>query len=203
MLALPALDFSGAIQPTISFDYSYHDNGNYTDSLALVYTTDGQTWTPIWKRGGSQLTVPGNDVWFWYDANPTVLWEEVTVDLSFLAGESCVQLAFQNIGTGGNHIWLDNVNLDGEFAEIDALDSEWGINVYPNPTSGAITVSWNKALDLEKIELLNMMGQRIDTFENQAGNNQMLLNLNNASSGVYLLKIVKGEQTKLVRVTKQ
>ena len=203
LLALPALDFSGAIQPSISFDYSYHNNGNYTDSLALVYTLNGQTWIPVWKKGGSQLTVAGNDVWFWYDATPTVVWEEVTVDLSFLAGESCVQLAFQNIGTGGNHIWLDNVNLDGEFAGVNTLDSEWGVNVYPNPTSGTVIVSWNKTATPERIELLNTMGQVINTFENQAGNNQMVLNLNDASNGVYLLKIMEGEQTKLVRITKQ
>lgn len=203
LLALPALDFSGAIQPIISFDYTYHNNGSYTDSLALVYTTDGQTWIPIWKKGGSQLTVAGNDVWFWYDQTPTVAWEEVTVDLSFLAGESCVQLAFQNIGTNGNHIWLDNVNLDGEFAGIDAIDSEWGVNVYPNPTTGTITVSWNKTLVPEKIELLNVMGQSIDSFESQAGKNQMTMSLNNASNGVYLLRIQKDGQVKLVQIVKQ
>jgi hypothetical protein len=114
-----------------------------------------------------------------------------------------VQLAFQNIGTGGNHIWLDNVNLDGEFAAVDVIDSEWGVNVYPNPTSGTTIVSWNKMVAPEKIELLNTMGQLINTFESQPGNNQMILNLNNAANGVYLLKIVKGDQTKLVRITKQ
>lgn len=203
LLALPALDFSGAIQPAISFDYTYHNNGNYTDSLALVYTLDGQTWLPIWKKGGSQLTVAGNDVWFWYDATPTVVWEEVTVDLSFLTGESCVQLAFQNIGTNGNHIWLDNVNLDGEFAGIDGIDPEWGVNVYPNPTNGSVIVSWNKTVVPEKIELFNTMGQLVNTFEPLAGSNQMTVNLNNTSNGVYLFKIVKDGQTKLVRVAKQ
>lgn len=203
LLVLPALDFSGAILPTISFDYSYNYNGNYTDSLALVYTLDGSTWQPIWKRGGSQLSVAGNDVWFWYDANPTLAWEMVTVDLNFLAGESCVQLAFQNIGTQGNHIWLDNVNLDGEFTGIDAIDPEWGVNVYPNPTSDAVIVSWNKTVVPDKIELLNTMGQLIGTYKNQTGGNQMVLNLEHASTGVYLLKIMKDGQSKQVRVTKQ
>ncbi|MCC6699895.1 MAG: T9SS type A sorting domain-containing protein, partial [Fluviicola sp.] len=101
------------------------------------------------------------------------------------------------------HIWLDNVNLDGEFAGVSETDANWGVHVFPNPTTGSITVSWNKTMVPDQIDVINMMGQTISTLSCEAGSNQLQLNLSNEASGVYLLKLVKNGQTKLVRIAKQ
>lgn len=202
LLSLPALNFTGALNPSISFDYSYHDNGGYTDSLALVVNTGGTDWQQIWIRGGSDLSIPGNDVWFWYNANPTVLWETETVDLSFLAGESCVQLAFQNIGYNGNHIWLDNVNLDGDFVGMDDAEQDWGINLFPNPTNGDFVVRWNSTIQPDFIAVYDLQGRELMREIPQQKTSEITFNLEEESAGLYIVKVNKNNHEKTIRVAK-
>jgi PKD repeat protein len=200
-LAMPAFDFTGAINPEITFDYAYHFNGSYEDSLALVYRTGNNTnWQEIWIKGGQELT-SGNNPWFWYDQNPTVSWVTETVDLSFLAGEACVQLAFSNKGTNGNHIWLDNVNIDGQFSAVGDQSEELGVSVFPNPSTGSFMVRWSDADQQTEITVYNIRGELVRSTESQFNSTE--LDLTNESSGVYLLKVTQGESSKIIRIVKR
>lgn len=61
--------------------------------------------------------------------------------------------------------------------------------MFPNPTTGTLTVSWNKTMVPDRMEIINMIGQTISTHSCEAGSNQLQLNLSNEASGVYLLKL--------------
>jgi PKD repeat protein len=203
LLALPALDFTNAIDPGISFDFTYHNNGSYTDSLALLYTLDGSNWQRLWIKGGADLSVAGNDVWFWYNATPTIVWDNTWLDLSFLNGSSCVQFAFQNLGTNGNHIWIDNVNLDGNFAAVTDLQANWGIHVYPNPSTEKTLVRWNAGLQPDAVELWDLQGRLIESFETSAEFNEQVIDLSLQTQGVYMIRVLKNGYERLEKVVKQ
>lgn len=202
-LALPAIDFTGAIAPGITFDYCYHDNGSYQDSLALVYRTGSSNWQTIWVRGGSDLSVNGTDVWFWYNSEPTVVWATETVDLSFLSGEVCVQLAFSNLGVNGNHIWLDNVNMDGQYPAGIQENSTINISVSPNPSDGQFTIRTGTSDEPVTFEVYDIRGRLVQSFVQSPETEILQLDLSQENQGVYLLKASQSGQVKVIRLVKK
>ena len=198
LLIMPAMSYANSINPSISFDVCYHDNGTYTDSLALVYRTGtNSNWQQIWKKGGSDLSVVGTDVWFWYDATPNVSWRTETVDLSFLNGTECLELAFANMGTNGNHIWLDNVNLNGNFASTNELSSELGLTVYPNPSSGKYEIRKSKSNEELIYQVQNSIGQIVKT------GSESKIDISNEKPGIYILTITTENSTKSFKLIKE
>lgn len=196
-LILPALSFENAIDPSITFDVSYHDNGSYTDSLAVIYRTGSNpVWQQIWIKGGQDLTVAGTDVWFWYNTDPTLVWRTETLDLSFLIGESCVELAFSNLGTYGNHIWIDNVNLDSEYTGIVETSNLTGVSVVPNPSNGKFEIKTLEVIPLS-YEVHSISGQKI------LSGDQKTIDLSNEASGIYILKIKSNSFVKTVKLIKE
>jgi len=111
-MILPAMDFSNAQDPTFGFDYTHRSYSSYVDGLAIRYrTASNQNWQTAWELADPALNVAGTDIWWWYNSGSTAIWETVSVDVSFLEGESCVEFAIENIGGYGNHVWVDNVNI--------------------------------------------------------------------------------------------
>ncbi len=200
LLVLPALDFSNALSAGISFDYTYNDNGSYVDSLALVYRTENMpNWQLIWAKGGSQLESPGTEVWYWYNANANITFQNEVLDLGFLNGESCVELAFSNIGHYGNHIWLDNVNLYGTFTGISEELNDFAF-VYPNPSDGIFMISGSQQLDA--INVKDIAGKTI--FSNKIFGNIYSLDLTNEANGFYFIQLTaESGQEQVIRIINQ
>ncbi|MFZ9028502.1 MAG: T9SS type A sorting domain-containing protein [Crocinitomicaceae bacterium] len=200
LLVLPAADFSNAESAGISFDYTYNDNGSYLDSLALVYRTSSTPdWQMIWAKGGNQLESLGTEVWYWYYANADITFQNEVLDLGFLAGESCVELAFSNIGHYGNHIWLDNVNLYGTFTGISEELTDFAF-VYPNPSTGVFNISGSQLLDAVVVK--DISGKTI--FTSDISGNIYSLDLSHEANGFYFIQLsAESGQEQVIRIIKQ
>jgi len=70
---------------------------------------------------------------------------------------------------------------------------------YPNPVTNILTI--NNATAIDKIELYNLTGQLV--LKKNIGTASADVNLENLSSGVYLLTAYAGELSKKVRIVKQ
>lgn len=199
-LVTPAVDLSNAVSYEMTFDYAYNDNGGYTDSLALVYRTGANNqWQTAWQRGGANLEVFGTEVWFWYNQNPTIAWQNQWVDLSFLAGESCVEFAFANKGYYGNHIWIDNVNLYGDFLNTPGLN-DLHLNAFPNPSNGNYTIHANIAI--ENYSVVDISGKVI-IDESTANSTLLQIDIENEAKGIYFLHVSAGGTEKVIKLSKQ
>lgn len=202
-LAMPAMNFMNSVNPEIAFDYTYHNNGTYEDSLALVYRTSSTDWQVIWRKGGSELSIPATDVWFWDNDVPTISWVTETVDLSFLIGQPCVELAFSNIGNYGNHIWLDNVNMTGQFLAGIGESEEMGLSIFPNPSTGNYTVRWSNYQQPTELRVYTIHGQLVQTTTVSSQVMSTEIDLMNESHGVYLLVVHQGGVQKTARLVKR
>ncbi|MBI1836598.1 MAG: T9SS type A sorting domain-containing protein [Flavobacteriia bacterium] len=197
-LILPAISFANEINSSLSFDVCYHDNGSYTDSLAVIYRIGtNPNWQRIWVKGGADLSVNGTDVWFWYDADPSVIWRNETIDLSFLGGNECLEIAFSNIGKNGNHIWLDNINLEGGFARLDELNSNANISVFPNPSKGKYEIRTSINNEIITYQIQNTMGQIIVT-----GNGDKF-DISNEKAGIYFVIVKTKNGSKIMKLIKE
>ncbi|MBP9883008.1 MAG: fibronectin type III domain-containing protein [Chitinophagales bacterium] len=85
-------------------------------------------------------------------------------------------------------IWeTEYFRLAGDAAAVSSF------SVYPNPASGAFTVSFDSGKENAEVEILvqNMFGQLVYKTKNiaNAGINQQMIDLNNATAGVYFVTI--------------
>ena len=200
LLITPAVDLSNANWYTMSFDYTYNDNGTYEDSLAILYRTGTQTnWQTIWIKGGSQLNVAGTEVWYWYNENASITWASDIIDFSFLIGESCVEFAFDNRSDYGNHIWIDNVNLSGEFVGVDA-QTNLNVNIYPNPSTGLFKVQTSS--QIEEYVVVDVTGKIIQSVQTNKAKS-FSIDLSNETSGIYFVSILSLKANKVVRIIKE
>ena len=141
LLVMPALDFSTAIEPGLSFDVAFRKFGDNNDGLEVWAQLPNEVWFPIYSKFGTDLEVDNCYMWFWYDLGGQIQWRRDTVDLSILAGEPCVTLAFANIGDYGNHIWIDNVNVTGDMSvAVEESRPNGQMVVFPNPSAGNFSV---------------------------------------------------------------
>lgn len=201
LLMLPAVDFTNVEDPEMTFDVSYHTFNEYVDGLAVVYRTGNDPqWYTLYERQGSQLHVNGNYIWFWYDEGGTVVWRNEFLDLSALAGESCVELAFKNIGGNGNHIWVDNVNIDISNT-VSKVDESSGLLLFPNPAQNQIHLRVAPEFIGANGQMHDALGRVIQSFSLTSPEN--LINTAELSQGVYTLTITGPHKTKTIRFIKE
>jgi len=74
-------------------------------------------------------------------------------------------------------------------------------NVYPNPTNGDITISFEKNIDEARIEIHDFAGRLIREII-LYNDNQVKMNIPGAN-GIYLIKIITDNEQEIVRLIKQ
>lgn len=148
---------------------------------------DEQSGTVQWSQVSFPVAVGSHTYTFKY-----------TKDYSSNAGSDCA--------------WIDNVVFPGygTMAPQDTNDfvgiSDYSIpsanvTVYPNPTSGQLTVSSNEAI--RNITIYDLSGRLVETV-NVNADTQVNLNVARLNSGVYFIKTqLENQQTKTSKFIKQ
>ena len=97
---------------SLHFDYAYAEYSSaYSDSLEVLVSTDcGQTFSSLWRKGGSDLaTAPSLQNTLFIPAASQ--WKQDSIDLSPYSNSTDLLIAFRNIGRFGQAIYLDNINV--------------------------------------------------------------------------------------------
>ena len=69
--------------------------------------------------------------------------------------------------------------------DINETELKKKINIYPNPTKDVLQIEVSDNTEIESIELFNLSGKRVKSFNNSDRN----LNISDLSSGAYFLRI--------------
>ena len=139
--------------------------------------------------------------------------ETKTVDFSGYTG-SGHRIAFRNTlvpGTGMSTTYLDysinyidDINLDFTTVGKSIANDESlfnmnadlnNITIYPNPTTGMLHID---AVDVQKVECYNQMGQLVGVY-----NNVNELNVSELSNGIYMLRITMPQGVTMRKVVKR
>ncbi|MDG1334306.1 MAG: T9SS type A sorting domain-containing protein [Crocinitomicaceae bacterium] len=201
LLIMPAFDFTNLLNMDMTWDYTYNDNNGYTDSLAVVYRTGSNpNWQTLWIRGGVDLEVFGTQTWFWDASTPTINWGPGYLNLDFLAGESCVEIAFDNRGYYGNHVWVDNVNLLGTYDSSELDELEMSVNVFPNPSKGSFKVLSSELI--VSYTVVDLTGRNVIENE-EISTKHFSIDLSDERSGMYVLEITTNSGRSITRLIKE
>lgn len=194
------LDLSETIGSILSFDVAATGkNNNQFSRLIVEVSVCGSNQTSVlYDKERTELnTTPYQEA----DFVPTATqWRTEIIDLSAYDGQS-ILVRFINVHRRGNNVFIDNVQVDGT-TSAEALE-EFGFHLQlaPNPNRGNFEVSIEAVKPLAAtLEVYNSMGQIWESREVNliSGQNQLNFNIQDAPSGVYLLKL-KAEGNQLIR----
>lgn len=137
-------------------------------------------------------------------------WGQSVIDLSVLGVTSGSTIKFRfemgTDGCNGNDGWyIDEIyvyNCAGSLA-VQNTAAQNAVQVYPNPTSGLITIQNAKKRNLKKAELYSVSGQLLKSFKLEAASENITIDISSFSKGNYLLKIVSDTETTSVKVLKK
>jgi len=80
--------------------------------------------------------------------------------------------------------------------EIHALNTDNPISIYPNPTSGVITIN---IMDIQSIEIIDINGKVVY----QANTNKRVIDINNQPQGVYFVKVTTTNGIETIKILKE
>jgi hypothetical protein len=75
------------------------------------------------------------------------------------------------------------------------------INVYPNPTSGIVTMNFGKEITNGKVELIDAQGRIVLT--NEVNGENHTLDINSFAAGIYTVVLIDEKATQQVRIIKE
>jgi len=209
----PPLNFTGADPVFMTFDHAYANRySTVSDSLIVLVSEDcGENWVRVFAEGerdnGNLATVPkqttefipsGTDDWC---SNG---WGSLCtiIDLSPWANKTNIKIAFESYNRFGNNLFIDNISIAATPSVGIKNIKKSKIQIYPNPTSGTITIFSGQKTEELKFSVFNAQGSKVyDNLIKPAANLSETLNLGHLPKGVYLVKITGNntlEQQKLI-----
>ncbi len=197
----------GVDQLTLSYRYAYvkrvTSNWEWLKLYVRGACTDG--WVVRKSLGGTVLganTAPNN--WI-----PTSENDWVTIHVTNITDiywTSNFQMKFQFEGDDGNNLYLDNINIyNGAPSDTIVGLEEIGIEnigVYPNPTSSELNVSFDQSTGSPvDVIITDLSGKSVfsRSLMGQPGNNIVVIDTHEFSSGMYLLTLKQGEHKTVKR----
>lgn len=136
-------------------------------------------------------------------------WGQSVIDLSKLGVTSGSKIKFRfEMGTDGcNGVegwYLDELYVyNCSTLAVEDVNKQNGISVFPNPTSGFVTIQNTRNSDLKTVEIYNVAGQLIKNFKLNSGTNKASLDMSQLLNGTYILKVKSESENNTVKVIKK
>jgi len=164
-LLLPTLNLQTVSQAFLTFDYAYKKHSDFREDILRVDLSldcgNNFTVNLFNKAGGDLATVAGEQSNEAYipDAGD---WRTETIDLTPYAGQGLIRIRFQNIGLGGQNVYLDNINLSTAVSIEEDLGIIDEFQVIPNPFTDAVSVELGLTEGSPvEIEILDLSGRSL------------------------------------------
>jgi len=207
----------------MAFNHYIATEANY-DGGNIKYSLNGGAWTLVpltaftQNRYNVTLVNSGND-------NPlkgqrafsgtdggslSGSWGQSVIDLSAIGAVSGSSIKFRfefgTDGCNGNDGWyVDEIyvyNCSTTLA-VENIQKNNSVQVFPNPTSGAITIQNEKNLNLKNVEIYNAAGQLVKTVSLNKNSKNNSLDVTALAKGTYIFKINSDTETNAVKVIKE
>jgi len=204
------LSYSTDVQVACN-EFTWIDGNTYTennDTATFVYTngecdsivtldlTINQVDIEVLLTGNDTLTAAANGMSYqWLDCNNNFAPINGEVNQVFVAS---VEGAYAVEITQNDCVVISDC-VDVMLTDIDELDLFTTVNIYPNPTEGAVEIDFGN-LSNPNVEVYSSIGKLL--FEHKTIVGRKLNFQLNEASGVYFVKVRVGEASRVYRVVK-
>ncbi len=186
---LAPINLSSITNPSLTFSVAHREyTSAYSDVLEVEVSTNcGATWTNIYSKAGSVLST-GAATTAAYTPAAAADWRVETVNISSVSSASSALFKFKATSNYGNNIYVDNINIGT--ASIEAL-TETSFNVYPNPASDLVNISFEGENTDYSISLMDIQGRVISSREiaNASGEQVVSFSTENVAKGSYIVTV--------------
>lgn len=202
VLVFPPINLDTVSDPHLFFDVAYSSSTlTDSDTLNAYYSIDcGNTRTKFATFSGSILrSVPptSNE----YAPAGKSDFKTLSAPILGAANNDLVNIYLENVAGYGNALYIDNIRVEQVPVGLDNLAlNKNSINVFPNPTKGDITVTWNGYTESPRIDIYDSKGQLIISKETAQLNGFWNYDLSEEVSGLFLIKVTTINQQKTVKV---
>jgi len=94
--------------------------------------------------------------------------------------------------------------INFEIVNIETIESQEDITVYPNPIKNHLELKFQKSTSLDKIEIYSIDGKRIMEYNrSNLSNENITLDFSRFNKGLYFLKIKAEEKTYITKIIKE
>jgi|TARA_R110000782_G_scaffold270482_1_gene371729 PKD repeat protein len=196
-LVLPYFDLTSSDPDSnvyMSFKWAYaKSDPTFSDELLVLLSTDcGVNFTQVFYRTQTALvTGPTQTTPFIPDSTQ---WKNAYISLNNYRTSTYVQLKIVNVTDGGNNLYIDNIyvgdNITG-ITNVQETEFEAGFSVYPNPSSGQITIKFPEKQDGNvRITITDISGRVLKNELTSVDNTyQKTYSLTNFSNGIYFISV--------------
>lgn len=206
-------NLSNVVNPTISFDMKFDLEANW-DVVYVEYSTNfGANWTvlgeqgPTWYNSNRTEATAGNDCYNcpgaqWTGTDTTL--RTYTYPLNALNSQT--NIIFRIVFHSDESANQLGVNIDN-FVITGTLSNQnfelQNIVLYPNPSKGIFNIALGN-IQPTAIDVYDLTGKIILSKKDiQISNVEASLNLSNAATGIYFVKITADNQSIVKRIIKE
>lgn len=199
-LYIEPVNLSSITDPSLSFDVAYRGYNSATpenDKLEVFVSSNcGTTWTSVYNKQGTTLsTGPTQQAAF----TPSVAsdWRNETVSLAAFTGQSEVFVKYVGTSNYGNNMYIDNINISSATSIGENELAQVAMNVYPNPASTEVNVSFEASNADYTIKLVDLQGRviAIQNLSNLNGTQVISIPTTNVAKGSYVVSITSNGMT--------
>ena len=189
-LISPVLDFSDALEASMTFKSSYARNTDFNDQLQVVIAENcGGFFNQILETyNSSDLSVIDSEE-FWEPESRND-WKEHSLDLNVYAGQKDLRIAFKVINDYGNNLYLDDIEFYTTAEDKRVSSAKNSYTLYPNPaTDGQFQLAFNTSERQEVlIYIYDQLGKEVlvKAYPNTL-NQTYYFDLKGKSPGVYYI----------------
>ncbi len=190
----------GSLNPKLSMMIGYRRvNANSSESIRLYYSVGcNQNWTQFLFRNANFISAEPNNFSSGFKPSTDAHWKLLSASLNQFQNDSNVSFMIEVESGTGNSVYIDNINVGVFNSNINDIENQINLNVYPNPTSGELNINYINTTGETEVWLENIEGKKIAQITEKS-NETGTININfksdlNINSGIYILKIKANEQ---------
>lgn len=103
-------------------------------------------------------------------------------------------------GAGSLNVWSLQVCHTGDSDPLSTdNDKHFGLEVFPNPTTGQLSARWDRSADFSHLRITNIQGTAV-AVRNVRGSERVEMDLSRYPSGVYILRLSGAEATEVYKL---
>jgi hypothetical protein len=197
-LSIEPVNLSSLVDPSLSFDVAYRGYTAATpenDKLEVFVSINcGTSWTSVYNKQGATLSTGATQTASFTPASAADYRNE-NVSLAAYTGQSEVFIKFVGTSNYGNNMYIDNINIASatSLSENEIL----GLNVYPNPASTEVNVSFEASNADYSVKLVDLQGRVIanQNLTNLNGTQVISFSTSTVAKGSYLVSITSNGLT--------
>ncbi len=197
-LSIEPVNLSSLTDPSLSFDVAYrgYSAANPEDDKLEVFvsTNCGTTWTSVYNKQGVNLST-GDTLATSFTPATAADWRTETVSLAAFAGQTEVFVKYVGTSDFGNNMYIDNINISSatSLGENELVS----LNVYPNPASTEVNVSFEAKNADYSVKLVDLQGRVIanQNLSNLNGTQVISIPTSTVAKGSYIVSITSNGMT--------